>query len=528
MDSRRNGNRQREMAFGLGFAGFVMLAVVIGVVFFAIYANCRIEVPSKHLAILTKKTGKDLTNAEEIAPSAEFKGVQLGVLSEGRYFYNPWNWDWVVAPQVEIPQDKLGVRVRLYGDELPYGEVIARIESQKGIIPEVLRPGRYPLNAWVKGQQERLHDSYVEQIELHDPIVVPPGYKGVVTNLSGPMPKNPNALLVEPGERGVQRESLEAGTQYINPYLTRINLVDCRSQRFNLSSDGDMGFPSKDGFWVTLDGIIEFRVKPTDAARVYVVYNETKPNVPDDASIHEEIVNKIVLPNARSFCRLRGSDHAGKEFISGDTRKQFQEDFQRELETACESEGIEIIQALITRINPPQKIAQPVRDRQIALQQKKQYERQILQQGSEQQLAIEKELVQRKQRLVEAERDVVKLTTEAARSQEVTLIDANQRVKVAEFEMKAAQDLAAAIEARGIAAAKVIEFNNQAEASGWDKAVAAFGGDGDEYARWVMLKKLAPAFRQMMVNTADSPLMDIFKQFNASDRTAANAVKDDK
>ena len=37
----------------------------------------------------------------------------------------------------------------MYGDDLAAGELIAWKENQKGIVPEVLRPGRYPINAWV-------------------------------------------------------------------------------------------------------------------------------------------------------------------------------------------------------------------------------------------------------------------------------------------------------------------------------------------------------------------------------------------
>jgi hypothetical protein len=43
--------------------------------------------------------------------------------------------------------------------------------------------------------------------------------------------------------------------------------------------------------------------------------------------------------------------------------------------------------------------------------------------------------------------------------------------------------------------------------------VAAFSNDGDEFARWSLLKKLAPAYRSMMVNTADSPIMEIFRKY---------------
>lgn len=494
---------------GLLFLAVLLVAVPVGV-----YMLCRIEVPSRHMAILIRKTGRDLTNEDEIAPSPEYKGLQREVLAEGRHFRNPWNWRWEVVPQVEIPQDKLGVRIRLYGDDLPYGDVIAWEPAQKGIDPEVLRPGRYAINAYVEGQPRRQNDNYAELIELHDPVVIPAGFKGVVTNLSSPMPEEPNSLLVEEGRRGVQQQALNEGTYYINPYVTRINLVDCRSQRFNLGTGGEMGFPSKDGFWVTLDGIIEFRVKPDQAATVFVTYNDDSNDEGRDARVDEEIVNKVILPNARSFCRLRGSDHSGKDFISGDTRTKFQEDFQAELEKTCESQGIEIIQALITRINPPQKIAEPVRRRQIAVQEEQQYQKQMLQQESEQQLATEKAMVERKKKLIEAERDVVKVVTEAQRKQEVAIIEANQRLKVAELELQAAEDLASAITARGKADADVIQFGNEADAAGWKKAVTAFGGDGDQYARWVMLRKLAPSFQRMMINTADSPLMDIFRQYN--------------
>ena len=65
---------------------------------------------------------------------------------------------------------------------------------------------------------------------------------------------------------------------------------------------------------------------------------------------------------------------------------------------------------------------------------------------------------------------------------------------------EAAEDLAAAISERGRAKAEVIRFNNEAEAAGWRKLVEAFGNDGNAFARWVMFKKIAPAYRQMMVN----------------------------
>jgi len=511
---------------GIGAAILIGIAAMVGVAFY-FFTYCRIEVPSRHLAVLTRKVGNELTNDVEIVSLENFdkyKGIQEKVLTEGRYFYNPWKWEWDVVPQVEIPENRLGVRIRLYGDDLGYGNLIAAKESEKGIAADVLRPGRYPINAitYEAGSEPVINrDNYIELVELHEPSIIPAGFVGVVTLLSAPPADDPNLLIIEEGRRGVQKKTLDPGVYYINPYVERISLVDCRSQRFDLGEEGQMGFPSRDGFWVRLDGRIEFRVDPERAAEVFVTYNDATNDSDTDARVEQEIIQKIILPNARSFCRLRGSDHSGRDFILGEKRLKFQEDFQETLEETCSSQGIEILQALITRISPPQQIAEPVRQRQIALQMADRYRKEIDQQESEKELRIEQELVKQKRALVAIDQDVITLLTEANRKQQVAVIEANQRMKVAEVELAAAEDQANAITAKGTADAEVIRFRNEAVAAGWQKSVDAYGGSGDEYARWVMLKKLAPSFQEMMVNTSDSPLMKIFTEFSETSSDTA-------
>ncbi len=489
----------------------LVVAVISAPVF--IYQECRIDVPNKHIAVLTHKIGDDLPPGVVIAPSPDFKGVQPEVLTEGRYYYNPYAWDWQVVPQVEIPEGKLGVRIRMYGQDLSAGELIAWKENEKGIVSEVLRPGRYPINAWVKGS-DKVRQNYAEVVELHDPITIPAGYKGLITDLTAAMPRQMNKLLSAKGERGVQSETLEPGTYYLNPYVQEVRLVDCRSQRYNLK---DIGFPTKDGFWVSLEAIIEFRVKPEQAADAYILYNEEQ----SEKALPEEVIKKVILPNARAYTRLRGSNHSGKEFIVGDTRAKFQDNFQKVMKSTCDAQGIEVIQALITTIKPPEKIADPVRRRQIALQQEAQYKKEIEQQLAEQELAVQKATVEQKKALVAASQEVVIITTEAKKKQEVALIDANKRLAVAEQKLLAAKDLAAAVMAKGKAEADVIQFANQAEAAGWQKSIAAFGGNGTEFARWTLYKKLAPAYQSIMVNTDNSTLMDVFKTFDAKPSPAA-------
>jgi len=493
---RQTGGAGRLLSSG----GFIFL-LVCGAAYVT-YTQFRIDVPFEHMAILISKEGLDIPNDEEIAPSEKYKGVQRKVLTEGRYFENPFYYDWEIIPYVNIKEGELGVKISLTGENLPYGEFIAKYDEKsktwtKGIVAEVLKPGRHPINP------------YEFAVEIHKPVIIQAGYKGVVTNLSGDFPEKENTLLVQEGERGVQEKTKDPGKYYINPYVTRISQVDCRSQRFDLAKNKDMGFPSRDGFWISLDGSIEFRVNPEQAAEVFVTYNENDNG--DD--IDAEIISKVILPNARSFCRLEGSNNSGREFISGETRTKFQEKFQTDMQEACEPLGIEIIQALIAEIKPPEPIAEPVREKELAKLQNTEYLQQIEEQKEEQKQATEKELVSQKQALVKADQAVVVVTIEAEQQQQVDVTKAEERKSVAQFKLDAAKDEAEAILAKGKAEAEVIGFQNEAEAAGWKRAVEAFSGDGSQYARYVLYQKMAVAYREIMVNTADSPIMKIFESF---------------
>ena len=59
----------------------------------------------------------------------------------------------------------------------------------------------------------------------------------------------------------------------------------------------------------------------------------------------------------------------------------------------------------------------------------------------------------------------------------------------------------------------MVTLKNTAEAAGWKRAVEAFQGEGALYAQYVLYQKLASSYRNIMVNTADSPIMKIFESF---------------
>src|SRR5690349_11007563 len=149
--NRDEGQGQRNAARQLGeqaakvksflakVGGAAVLAGVVAIAMgYGVYSCFRIDVPPEHVAVLIKRTGSDLPNSQALASSPSQKGVQLEILTEGRYFYNPYHWDWKIVPMQVVPQGQVGVVVRLFGEDSPTGRILAERDEEKGILPTEL------------------------------------------------------------------------------------------------------------------------------------------------------------------------------------------------------------------------------------------------------------------------------------------------------------------------------------------------------------------------------------------------------
>jgi regulator of protease activity HflC (stomatin/prohibitin superfamily) len=270
---------------------------------------------------------------------------------------------------------------------------------------------------------------------------------------------------------------------------------------------------------VTLDGAIEFRVMPARAAEVFVKYNvETNGD-----AIDEEIISEIITPESRSLCRTGGSKLTGGQFVSGTESEAFQSNLRKSLKENCEKQGVEILAVAITRVAPPQDIAGPVRDREVAKQQLAQYIQEKNQQLSEAQLGVQVLLADQKRKVVEADQAVIEQTTKAEQDNAVAVTLAEQKLKVSQTQLEAARDQASAIISKAKADADVIRFNNTADLAALTSRVSAFDGDGAALARNILVGKLAPGFRSILTNS-EGPLMELFGQFLRPDLKAKSTT----
>jgi regulator of protease activity HflC (stomatin/prohibitin superfamily) len=509
----------------------VLLVLAIGYGLF-VWDVYRVVVQPNQVLVLLKKNGsKSLSGDNVIIPrppdpsdpqyAAKFKawndqygdcnGILEQVYPEGTYFsFSPFDYEREVISidqSAIIPAGKVGIVIKKFGQKLDADkdwrltQILADpARDQRGPLPIILRPGRYNEYA----------NPYAYEIKQVDPIQIDPGYRGVTTIVAGASPQDPNQFLVDDGEQGVQRKTEPEGFRYINPFQERVVPISTVSQRFEMSGTDAIHFPSADSFDIQLEGFVEWSIDPDKLPLVYDEYANGGDLIPF-------LEEGVILPYARSFCRLAGSQYDARDFISGDTKLKFQEEFEKELRDACAKQGIEIKQALVRNIVPPDAIKQPINDREIAREQIIQFEQQIKVAQSQAQLATQEETANQNKAIGDANTDVVKVVKGAEQERDVAVTQAEQRLAVAKLKLEAAQREADAILARGQAEANVTLLQKQAQAEPLRQTVAAFG-DGDTYARFVFNQKIAPSIKSILTNT-DGPFAELFKQFMAPSAT---------
>ncbi len=470
----------------------VVIAAVLIILPLFIWFGCRIEPRSGEIAVLIRKTGKNLPSGQILAMNPKEKGIQLEVLPEGRYFRNPYTWGWKMHSILDIPAGKLGVKTRLYGEALPVGKIIAP-DGFKGVVSEVLRPGKYRINP------------YAYTVELADAITIRPGHVGVVTSLIGDdvldseLPEDVrNTFLVKEGLKGVLPEVLDPGSYYVNPYVVSIVEVNLQSQRFEMSGADVITFLTFDGFTVTVEGTIEYVLERDKAALLTHRVGDM-----------EDIIKKVILPRARGFSRIEGSKHPAINFIVGETRQKFQNDLETHLREKCSDWGVSINSVLIRRIIVPDEIASIIRDREIAVQNALKFDQQIEQAKSQAELVKQEMLAVQNKEKVEADTARISALINARQDQQVRIIAAQQELDVAKLDNDAAAFRAEAILSRAAGDKDAIEAKNLAEAAVMASQVSAFG-NGMNLARYRFYEKIAPQIASILSSDQQQGLGTVF------------------
>jgi regulator of protease activity HflC (stomatin/prohibitin superfamily) len=304
---------------------------------------------------------------------------------------------------------------------------------------------------------------------------------------------------VKQGEKGVQPEVYQPGTRYINPYAQRVDLMDIRSQRHEMFGDHALRFPTSDGFDMRVLLIVEWAVGARRAPEVLVRLGEMGATEESN-----EILQKIVVPAIRGYGRIIGSQYSAPEYIAGASRIIFQSNLFERVHALCASKGVEIKSVMVADIDPPNEIAQPIREREIAKEELARNEAQIQQAKADQDLAMNKAMIAQEKRRVEVETIKLQAVIAASNNMAVALVNQEQKLNVAKTDLDAAKLEATAVRARGKAQADVVVLGHKAEAEAMKKSVAAFGS-GRDLAEYELVRTLGGKI-ETVFTTDDSAL----------------------
>lgn len=461
-----------------------------------------VQIPEGSLGVLTRLYGEDPPQGTIlVTKESGFRGIIREVLQPGTYYINPKAYKTEIVEAVKIDKGEVGIITKRVGKIPPEGTILVDANDEfQGIQKQVLQPGMYYINPYEKA------------LRIEKAVSVPDGYVGVQIAKTG-IAKPVDQLLAKQGERGIQEDTLPPGLYYLNPYAVEVVNIDIRQQRYEmtyLEGQGDtqqndaIAFYSDDGFEIAIDVTILFQVLPNDAPYVVATIGRGI----------DDIKEKIIRPQARSYARILGSRYKGEDFVHGATRETFQNDLHKELLAKTLESRVQMNQALVRHFEVPTQLRQPITDKVIALKMQEKFEQEQKTQQANADLAREKEKVNFESAKVVAETKKVKAVIQAEEEREVEKINVDKKKFIAQGEAEKIQIGADANLYQQEKDAEGILAVGKAKAEAKKLELAAYEGDGGlRFAEVEKAKALGSGIEKIYYIPSDMSINAIAKDF---------------
>ena len=386
------------------------------------------EIPTGR--ILARKVDSDnFQDATAFLNNGGQKGRQSAFITTGSYRINTFLFEIVIADQIKIFENMVGIVTALDGDPIPQGQIAGKYVDghnnfqdfdyfleqggNRGLQPQVMLAGSYYINTWAI------------QIEQNPMTDVPIGYVGVVISYIGEDGKDvtgetfKHGNIVSKGQRGVWMEPFGPGKYALNKYTTKLepvpttnlvlNWANARSESHDLDKNlSTITVRSKDGFPFNLDVAQIIHVPANEAPKVIARFGSMT-----------NLVSQVLEPTIGNYFRNSAQDSDVISFLS--TRKERQESAKNHIKAVLDEYNVNAVDTLIGDIVPPDSLMKTLTDRKIAEEEQKTYQTQRM--AQEQRQGVEKETA-----IADMQKEIVK----ASQSVEIAQRTADATVKKAE------------------------------------------------------------------------------------------------
>ena len=453
----------------------LLLAIVVPAILFLVAVRILWSVffhyvPPGQMLIIISKNGEELPPEQVLADEGQ-KGIQKRVLGEGWHYVTPIIYTTELQRNTLIKPGHVGIVTALGGDPPANGRILAEKDNEKGIRREVLLPGSYRLNP------------YGFKVEEVPAVRIDPGKVGVMRRLLGK--DGTDRFAHDPEEKGILREVLQPGIYYLN--TKEFEVISCEVGIYQTTYHYDtvpqkntaIAFPARDGNTISMDGTIEWEVKPTDWPDLVAAY------------VSLPVVERnVVDQHARKISRDRGFNYGAQDFLEGEKREKFQADFTSELKAACAENKVVVHSAFIRNMIIPDNFLEQKRMRQLSM---------------ETRLTSEAltETAQKEAEVAEAQRTIEQATAKVQAETERLVAGIDQETKNITVQVEA--DIEAlkakygaqitALDAErtrllGEAEAQVKTMTETAKANIYKMKMDLFQNDSQAYLRYAMAEKL--------------------------------------
>jgi hypothetical protein len=332
---------------------------------------------------------------------------------------------------------------------------------------------------------------------------IPAGHVGVLVNKVGE-DQSDFHYLTSAGKKGVLKEVKEPGTYYLNPYVYQVIPYNVRVQKTDFDRENELSLMSFDSYEVKMTATIEWRVDRDRASEVYTRIGDL-----------EQVEKKLIVPYARSICRMIGSQSYAKEYIGGDTRQSIQSRFQEMLEEKGKEFGVIISSALIKKIFPPAVLREIINTRGLEKEKRQKFLKEIEKIKSDALVAKRREEIKQSQARVEENIKKQMGLTKMRGDREILLKQANKNKAISEVNLEVARVEKQTRIEKGKAGI-IRDFNvRKASIEALRQRIESFGS-GEAYAKYEFLKRIQ--IQEVFAND-DSPLADMINRFGKKGET---------
>jgi len=410
----------------------------VNTVYFEVEIYDALDIQPGKVGILTRKIGDPPPPGQILVPmQSNSRGIVRDVVEPGVMYLHPYVYKWEVTDAITIPAGKVGVLTRKVGKPpLPGTILVERESDSQGIIKEIMEPGLYYINP------------YEFQVEIVDAVYIPDGFVGVKIAKTGKTAQGVQ-VLVEEGFRGVQKQYMKSGLYYLNPYEFDVVLIESRKQKYDLwlpeqiiaegkeemmnlseKDNNPITFLSNDGFKISIDVTVVYEILPEDAPYVMATLGKDL----------KDIRTKIICPGTRSFARLEGSALKAVEFVTGETRKIFQQKLESQLRENGALSRVNILNAFVRSYTIPEELLEQIKFKEIAQKEKIRIIEEQEKHNEEAKLAKQKIVMEQHIRQIKAETEKKIAETKAHENKRVAIISGEKLLAVAKLERKAANE----------------------------------------------------------------------------------------